>query len=32
MVGGSGLYLKAVSDGLDRVPDIPPNIRQDLEK
>lgn len=32
MVGGSGLYVKAVSDGLDLVPDIPHKIRQDLEK
>ena len=31
MVGGSGLYVKAIADGLDQIPDIPADIRQDLE-
>jgi len=31
MVGGSGLYVKVVSAGLDQIPDIPAHIRMDLE-
>ncbi len=30
MVGGTGLYIKAFIEGLDRIPDIPENIRQDI--
>ncbi len=30
MVGGTGLYIKAFIKGLDRIPDIPENIRQDI--
>lgn len=30
MVGGSGLYVKAVTEGLDEFPDIDPNIREKL--
>ena len=30
MVGGSGLYLKAITDGLDDFPDIDPDIREVL--
>lgn len=29
-VGGSGLYLKALCEGIDPMPDIPPEIRQNL--
>jgi tRNA dimethylallyltransferase len=32
MVGGSGLYIKALCDGLDEMPDIPSNIRQTLNE
>lgn len=32
MVGGSGLYIKALCDGLDDMPDIPSNIRQTLNE
>lgn len=32
MVGGSGLYVKAVSKGLDYFPDVNPNIRSQLNK
>lgn len=32
MVGGSGLYLEAVTRGLDEFPDIPPAIRSDLQQ
>ncbi len=32
MVGGSGLYVKAVTKGLDNFPDIDKNIRTDLNK
>ena len=32
MVGGSGLYEKAVNEGLDYFPDIDPNIRKELIK
>lgn len=28
LVGGSGLYLRAVSEGLDSFPDVPPETRQ----
>lgn len=31
MVGGSGLYIKAVTNGLDQIPDIGDDIRKDLE-
>jgi tRNA dimethylallyltransferase len=31
LVGGSGLYVKAVTDGLDEMPDIDLNIRQILQ-
>jgi tRNA dimethylallyltransferase len=31
MVGGTGLYLKAVCDGLDVFPDTPLSIRQEFE-
>ena len=31
MVGGSGLYVKAVIDGLDNFPKIDSNIREDLK-
>ena len=30
MVGGSGLYVDAVTKGLDRFPEVDPQIRQDL--
>lgn len=32
MAGGSGLYEKAVTQGLDHFPDIPPNIREKLKQ
>lgn len=32
MTGGSGLYIKAVCDGMDKIPSIPASVRQDLEK
>ena len=32
MVGGSGLYTNAVINGLDEFPNIPSNIREDLNK
>ena len=32
MTGGSGLYIRAVTDGLDSIPDIPLDIRQRLEE
>ena len=32
MVGGSGLYVNAVIDGLDDFPEIDPYIRKDLKK
>lgn len=32
MVGGSGLYVNAVIDGLDDFPDIDPNIREELNQ
>jgi tRNA dimethylallyltransferase len=31
MVGGTGLYLKAVCEGLDKFPDTPLSIRQEFE-
>ena len=31
VVGGSGLYLKALCEGLDRFPEVPANIRQEVE-
>ena len=31
-VGGSGLYLKALAEGLDEFPDVPPPIRQQLNE
>jgi len=30
LVGGSGLYVKAVNKGLDKFPDVPSHIRNDL--
>ncbi|HET8855854.1 MAG TPA: tRNA (adenosine(37)-N6)-dimethylallyltransferase MiaA, partial [Salinimicrobium sp.] len=30
MVGGSGLYINAVTDGLDDFPEVDPGIREDL--
>lgn len=30
MVGGSGFFIKAVCEGLDKFPDIPAHIREDL--
>lgn len=32
MVGGSGLYIKAVTEGLDDFPEIDPSIRENLNK
>ena len=32
MVGGSGLYVKAVTKGLDDFPDVDKNIREELNK
>lgn len=32
LVGGSGLYIKAVCEGLDQFPDVDPSIRQRLKK
>jgi len=32
MVGGSGLYIKAVTEGLDEFPKVDPEIRQNLNK
>lgn len=32
MVGGSGLYIKAITDGLDQFPDIDPQIRENLNQ
>ena len=32
MVGGSGLYIDAVTKGLDYFPDVDPNIRESLNK
>ena len=30
LTGGSGLYLQAVTDGLDELPAVPPEVRQQL--
>src|SRR5687768_8852888 len=30
MVGGTGLYIKAFSEGLDQIPAIDPDIRNDM--
>ena len=30
VAGGTGLYLKALTDGLDLIPDIPPDIREKI--
>ena len=32
VVGGSGLYFKALTDGLVKIPDIPEMIRADIRK
>ena len=32
MVGGSGLYVDAITKGLDEFPDVDPEIREDLNK
>ncbi len=32
LVGGSGLYLNAILYGLDSIPNIPPEIREELNK
>ncbi len=32
MVGGSGLYIKAVTEGLDEFPEVDPQIRKNLNK
>jgi tRNA dimethylallyltransferase len=32
MVGGSGLYVQAVTEGLDDFPDVDPKIRQNLNQ
>ena len=32
MVGGSGLYIKAVTEGLDKFPEVDPEIRKNLNK
>ncbi len=32
MVGGSGLYIKAVIDGFDEIPEVPEVIRTSIEK
>lgn len=31
LVGGSGLFIRALCEGLDEFPDVPTSIRQDLE-
>jgi tRNA dimethylallyltransferase len=31
-VGGSGLYLKALSEGLDRIPEVPLEVREKLDQ
>ncbi|MDX1943238.1 MAG: tRNA (adenosine(37)-N6)-dimethylallyltransferase MiaA, partial [Saprospiraceae bacterium] len=31
-VGGSGLYIKALCEGLDQFPDVPENIRQEVRQ
>ena len=30
VVGGSGLYFKALTDGLVKIPDIPNNVRTEI--
>lgn len=32
MVGGSGLYIKAITEGLDNFPEVDPEIRKNLNK
>ena len=32
IVGGTGLYFKALTDGLVKIPEIPSNIRLDIRK
>ena len=32
VVGGSGLYFKALTDGLVKIPDIPNNLRKEVRK
>lgn len=32
MVGGSGLYINAVCDGIDNIPDTPAELREQLQK
>lgn len=32
MVGGSGLYIKAVIDGFDEIPEVPDAVRKSIEK
>jgi tRNA dimethylallyltransferase len=32
MVGGSGLYIKAVLDGFDEIPEVPADIREAIER
>ena len=32
MVGGSGLFIKAVCDGLDHFPEVPEKVKQQLEE
>lgn len=32
MAGGSGLYIKAVCDGIDKMPDPDPGLRSELQK
>jgi len=31
LTGGSGLYIKAVTDGIDDLPDVDPDIRENLQ-
>ena len=32
LVGGSGLYMKAITEGFDEMPDIPDHIREELNQ
>lgn len=32
MVGGSGLYIKALIDGFDEIPEVPDSVRQAIEE
>ena len=32
VVGGTGLYFKALTDGLVKIPDIPNNVRSEVRK